>query len=129
MTEPTDYTEAFLEKAHEALGTARLNSDNGHQTAAVNRAYYAAFYAACAALYRSGEAPRSHKGVRTRFYELYVRSGRLDQPTAAILSVAEEARRNADYDAFSVFDRAAVLDLVADVERFVAAVEDLVAAE
>ena len=125
MTDPTDYTAAFLEKAYEALDTARLTSDNGHQSAAINRAYYAAFYAASAALYRSGEAPRSHKGVRTRFYERYVRSGRLDQPTAAILSVAEEARRNADYDAFTDFDRDAALDLVADVERFVSAVEDL----
>lgn len=125
MSEPTDYTAAFVAKAHEALDTARLNSDNDHQTAAINRAYYAAFYAACAALYGSGEAPRSHKGVRTRFYERYVRSGRLDPATASILSVAEEARRNADYDAFSVFDRNAALDLITDVERFVEAVETL----
>ena len=38
MTDPTAYTAAFLEKAYEALDTARLNSDNGHQSAAINRA-------------------------------------------------------------------------------------------
>jgi uncharacterized protein len=127
MSQQEDYPAAFLAKAREAIETARHNSDATHQEAAVNRAYYAAFYAACAAVYRAGEAPRSHKGVRTRFFELYVRPGHFDQPTASILSAAAEARRTADYDAFSVFDRNAARDLIADVERFVSAVERLLA--
>jgi uncharacterized protein len=120
-----DYTEAFLEKAREALSTARDNVEAGHIEGAINRAYYAAFYAARAALHEEKEAPRSHKGVRTRFYDLYVRPGHLDQAVAGILGAAEEARRNADYDAFSIFDRNAALDLISDVERFLAAVEAL----
>lgn len=127
MSEPTDYAAAFLARAREALDAARLDADHDHAEAAINRAYYAAFYAARAALEREGEAPRSHKGVRARFGDRFVRTGRVDHATAGILQAAEVARLKADYDALSVFDTSAARDLIADVERFVAAVETLLA--
>ncbi len=74
-----------------------------------------------------GESPRSNKGVRARFGDHFVRTGRVDQATASTLQVAEVARLKADYDAFSAFDAAAVRDLIRDVERFVAVVEALLA--
>ena len=125
MSESPDYAAAFLAKAHQALDAAHLDADHGHAEAAVNRSYYAALYAARAALYAEGESPRSHKGVRARFGDLFVRTGRVDRPTAATLQAAEVARLKADYDAFSVFDVAAARDLISDVERFVAAIEAL----
>lgn len=127
MSEPSDYTAAFMDKAREALDAARTDAAHDHAEAAVNRAYYAAFYAARAALQREGESPRSHKGVRTRFGDLFVRTGQVDRATAGILQAAEIARLKADYDAFSVFDTVAARDLIADVERFVAAIDEILA--
>lgn len=127
MNAPDKYSAAFMDRARQALNAARLDVEHDQPEAAINRAYYAAFYATRAALYQEGESPRSHKGVRVRLAERFVRTGRLDRATAGILHAAEVARLKADYDAFSVFDTAAAQDLIADVERFVEAIETLLA--
>jgi uncharacterized protein (UPF0332 family) len=121
-----DYVRAFLAKAEEALAAARLNNDMGLRDVAVNRAYYAAFYTARAALLQIGESPRSHKGVGTRFAERFVRAGLVDRSIGGILEVAERSRLKADYDAFAVFDAKAVDHLISDVERFIGAVQALI---
>ena len=55
--------EAARQKARRALRTARLSVEDGDADAAVNRAYYAAFHVASAALELAGEHPKTHKGV------------------------------------------------------------------
>ena len=118
-------SDALMDHAREALASARFLIDGEHVRAAVNRAYYATFYAASAAIASEREAPRSHKGVRTLFLDLFVRTGRFDADLGRILAYAEQRRNRADYDAFSVFDANATRDLIGDAERFVAAVESM----
>ena len=89
--------------------------------AASNRA----FYAAQAALLSVEETVRSHAGVKRRFGYHFIRTGRLSEEVGSILAFAEEARNRADYDAMTVFDEAAVIDLLADVDTFVQAIEPL----
>ena len=50
-----------------------------HPSGAINRSYYAAFYAACALLDSVGLEARSHKAVITLLHREFVRSGRLDR--------------------------------------------------
>ena len=119
MTE--DY--AFLARAHTALSDARLLLDHARVEAMINRTYYAAFYAATAALHQHGERPKTHSGTLYRFQVRFVDAGRLEQRVATALGQAFHARQHADYDAISIYDEAAARDLLADVERFVAAVE------
>ena len=52
----TDHQTALFEKAHRTLETVRLVLDAGDASSAISRAYYAAFYAATAALLGKGEA-------------------------------------------------------------------------
>lgn len=112
-------------QAYEALAAARFNLDGDFLKTAVNRAYYAAFYAARAALLSVGESPKTHAGAIQRFNLHFVKTGRVQPDVAHVFPYAEEARKGADYDALTVFDFRAVADLLADVERFVAAVEPL----
>lgn len=53
MTDPS-----WRGRAHDELQAARQLIDHDHAEAAVSRAYYAAFYAAKAALDHLGKAPR-----------------------------------------------------------------------
>jgi len=53
----------YIEHAEEALKVARLDLDNDFYTAAVNRAYYAIFYAANALLATRKLARSKHSGV------------------------------------------------------------------
>jgi uncharacterized protein len=123
---------AALEEAQRLLARAWLDLDDARFTleadralAAANRAYYAAFHAAQAALLLEGLAPTSHKGTLLQFSQHYVRTGRIPEHVASILAVAATARDRADYDALSHAELRGVADLVRDVEAFVTAVAAL----
>ncbi len=60
---------AFLQKALDNLSVARYCFEHGFNDAAVNRAYYAAFQAAIAALAHAGitNAKNDHKWVQANF--------------------------------------------------------------
>ena len=121
----TEHQAALVSKADRALATARLTLDDGDVAASVNRAYYACFYLAQAALLGAGEQPRTHSGTHNRFAFHFTRTGRVAKDTGRILPHAAEARERADYDFISVTDPAAASDLLRDAERFVAAVRAL----
>ena len=112
-------------KAGEALAAARYNLEGGFLTTAVNRAYYAAYYAARAALLAVGEAPKTHHGLILRFNLQFVKTGRIGKHVAQTLAYAEELREGADYETAISFDPKAVTDLIHDVKAFVEAVEPL----
>lgn len=111
-----------LADAGRALRSAHVLLDTGDVEGAINRAYYAVFYAATAALADLEEYPKTHKGVQDRFNLHFVRSGKLDVQWAKTYAYIFNARQKADYDAFTVFDSVACLDLVKDAAGFVQAV-------
>lgn len=121
----TSEQQAYLEKAHRALETARGALTGGDPEGAIDRAYYAAFYMATAALLGAGEQPKTHSGTHNRFHLHFVRTDRIDRSVGATLQHAFELRQRATYEAFAVLDEAAASDLMADVEWFVDAVEAL----
>lgn len=110
-------------KAHEALEAARYNIAGGFAGTAVNRAYYAAFHMARAALLLQGEAPKTHKGVHRQFLLHFAQTGRLERPIAAVLSRAASLREEADYDDAALITADDAEALIADVDVFVQAVE------
>lgn len=66
-----------LARAMESLDEARLLFANGHVRTAVNRIYYACFYAVSALLLTKGESSPKHSGVRSLFDQLWIVTGRL----------------------------------------------------
>lgn len=113
-----------LARAHRALKSAyTLLPDD--PAGAANRTYYAAFHAARAALYAAGEVPRTHTGIERRFALHFVRSGRIAPEVGRALGSAEELRFLADYDEGADIAPADVRAVLAEVERFVGAVETI----
>jgi len=121
-----DSTEALLQKANQALDDASYLLEDDRVEAAMNRAYYAAFHAARAALLTEGEEPTSHAGILSRFSYHFVRTGRISEEVGKVLARAETDRNRADYDAFSVFEIQAAEDLVGDVSQFIEAVGQVI---
>lgn len=117
--------EVARKKARRALRTARLSLEDGDADAAVNRAYYAGFYMASAALALVGESPRTHKGTHSRFWQRFVDTGMFPAHLGSLLPHAQSEREKADYEASHVFDIAAAEDLVEDMESFVTEAEVL----
>lgn len=116
-------------KAHQALRSAQgliaLNDADG----ACNRAYYAMFDAARAALFAKlgrteADFAKTHRGLINAFSEHLVKDGTLSKDLGRSLKRAEEMRRLADYDGDSI-ELADAVTMVADAKSFIAAIEKL----
>lgn len=99
--------DALLNKADRACASARVLLDLGDVDGACNRAYYAMFDAARAALMLSG-APeevyraKTHSGLITAFSLHLVKDGPVPREMGRLLKQAEEIRLISDYQGDSV---------------------------
>lgn len=125
-TDRIQIAESARSLAHRALETSRIDLDAGDARAAINRAYYAAFYMASAALALVDKRPKTHKGTHNLFYEQFVATGRFPREIARLLRQGREERETADYDFIGVFDTMAASDFLHDIQDFVEEAESLV---
>lgn len=79
----------FMEKARRNLSSARALLDLDDPDSAANRAYYAMFQAATAALALRGEACATHTGVIARFSVLFVLNGTFPKDMGRAFNLAE----------------------------------------
>jgi len=70
--------EQYLARAHQVLDTGQLALEHGDYISAVNRAYYAIFYAANALLATKGLERSKHSGVIAAFRQHFVKTGIVD---------------------------------------------------
>ncbi len=111
-----------LERCWEELAAARLLAGKGFEAQAVSRAYFAAFFAAEAALLALGETRSKHSGVVSAFVRLLVRGGQLDEEIGRLLRSLFERRNEADCSPVDVPAEEADA-AIRDAERVVDAVE------
>ena len=83
--------------AERALDTAQVNLDVGDWRAAVNRAYYAIFYAASAMLLTKGLERRRHSGIISAFREHFVKPGLVETEYSSVYGETLVVREDADY--------------------------------
>jgi uncharacterized protein (UPF0332 family) len=118
------YVRVHLSKAHDDLMTARDNVRQGHWRGATNRAYYAIFHVASAALLWLDIERARHSGTQAAFSEFLVKTGILEPEYGRTYSKARKAREEQDYDLAAVPLTAEEAELiVADAERFLARLE------
>lgn len=111
----------MMSKAEQAAASAKVLLDTGDADGACNRAYYAMFDAARAALLASGhEVGRTHKGLLQAFSDQLVRSGVVDRELGRLLKHAETRRYVADYASDSI-DLDDARKMVQQAETFVEA--------
>ena len=94
----SDPTGDGLARSRQELAAAELLADHGFGSQAVSRAYFAAFYAAEAALLVLDEARAKHSGVVSAFGRLLVRERGLDERAGRLLRSLFERRSQADYE-------------------------------
>jgi len=111
-----------LKRSWQELAAARLLAGRGFEAQAVSRAYFAAFFAAEAALLRLGETRSKHSGVVSAFTQLMVRGGQIDEEIGRLLRSLFERRNEADCSPIDVPVEEANAAL-RDADRVVSAVE------
>ena len=113
------YIAAHLERARDALETARDNMTHGHWRGAVNRAYYAVFHAVSAALLWLDIERARHAGVQAGFGEFLIKSGIIEAEFGRIYNRVRQLREMQDYDLQAAALTAEETErLVSDAARF-----------
>ena len=92
-------------KAKESLASANRELVAGAFCFAMNRIYYAAFYAVSAALLERHVSFKKHSGVRAAFHREFVKAGLLDMQWGKFYDQLFEDRQEGDYVALIEFER------------------------
>lgn len=91
----------YMEKAERALQSARILIDAGEIDGACNRAYYAMYDAAHAALLATGhvdyKTTKTHRGLIAAFGLHVVQTNKLSREFGRLLNEVEQVRLLADY--------------------------------
>jgi uncharacterized protein (UPF0332 family) len=115
--------EWYITQAQEALVAAADNIHLKHYSTAINRAYYAMFYAANALLATKGIQRAKHSGVLAAFRQEFVKPGFIETEYSDSYGDAMDARHETDYAiGIEIPERLAQVYLK-DAQRFVARVE------
>ncbi len=86
-----------IQKARQALESARALLELGDTMGAINRAYYAAFYVVREAVELRGSRAKSHSGLASEFGRLFVVTGDLPRKAAASFGRLQSKRELVDY--------------------------------
>ena len=89
-----------MENAQKMLSEVESHRENGFYNTAVNRMYYACYYAATAMLISMGIEVKSHDGVRLNLGKCVVMEGRLSPELGRFYSRLFSKRSTGDYDDF-----------------------------
>ena len=114
----------FLEKAKENLKAAQLLFDNALYNAMANRAYYAVFHAAIAALAAAGyNLQMRYEAVHSMFNGELIRRRKLyPGDLSSYLKDLQDTRNDADYSMKQISKKVAS-KILTKTERFVTTIE------
>jgi uncharacterized protein (UPF0332 family) len=118
--------QAELRRAEQTLRAADALADLGLWNDAVNRAYYAAYHAACAMLLHLALQARTHRGVHSLVTKHLVEPGHLAPEHLTRLARLEERRSVADYRAAEDIESDQANALVEDARTFLDAARVIV---
>jgi len=121
-----DFVKYRLKKADETFRDAQLLTDNKRNNSAVNRLYYACFYAVNALLISNDIQAQTHNGVKIQFFREYIKTGILSQESGKLYSDLFDWRQEADYSDFIDFDEETLTGLLTEVKVFLNSIKSLV---
>lgn len=116
----------WLEKAEEALASAELELNAGHANFAVNRLYYACFYAVTALLLRDGKQFARHSAVKSEFSRAYVKPGTVDAKWSKFYQKLFDDRQEGDYIPTITFETLDVAGRIHQAREFIILIRGLI---
>ena len=121
-----EYITYRFRRAQESYEEALIMIENKKWNTAVSRLYYSCYYAAIALLLKNNIETRSHSGVRTKFSDTFIKTGKIDLKLGKLFSHLADYRQKGDYGDLYDFDDKIVLPLVDQVKEFIAEVRILI---
>ncbi len=115
-----------LEKARNTIKESLFLADGEYYNTAINRLYYAVYYAASALMISVGIEAATHKGIKTMLGLKFIHTGILPMEYGRIYKILFDSRQEADYEDFVYYERQNYDDLAPLAGKFIEAVESIV---
>lgn len=114
-----------LQRAKETLHEADILIKDSCYNAAVNRLYYACYYAVIALLVKHHITAQTHDGVKQMFGLHFIVTDKIDRKYSRFYSQLFNARMSGDYDDFLFYDKEMLSELRPRVEEFIALIDSI----
>ncbi len=115
-----------LERAVNSMEEALYMVKGGYYNAAINRLYYACYYAVVALLLEHDIPAQTHHGVRSMLGLHFTSKGKLSSEANRTFSTLFEKRHSSDYDDFVYCDQEMFDELYPKAEAFIEEVKELI---
>lgn len=123
---PEDYINYRIQRAKETIVEVDVLVENAFWNSAINRMYYACFYAVGALLVKHGIETTSHSGTRQKFGQLFVKTGKIERTLGKHYSDLFEKRHKGDYNDFFDYDEETVLRLLPFSKKLIEKIDSLI---
>jgi uncharacterized protein (UPF0332 family) len=118
-----------IENAFQSMREAQVMIDNCFWNAAINRMYYACYYAVAALLLKNGIEAQTHAGTRQMLGLHFIRTGKISVEHGNCYSNLFAKRSIGDYDVYVFFDRDTVETIYPQAKTFINELKRLVEEE
>lgn len=120
-----EYIDLKLKKARECLQIVSSMIEEKHYSFAINRIYYAVFYAVSALVYTKRLYPKSHAGMKALFNREFVLPGLIKHEYEKFYSAIFAKRLEADYATTFEISEANINEYYKEAENFVSLIEEM----
>jgi uncharacterized protein (UPF0332 family) len=114
-----------IKKARETFDEVKLHIENELWNTAVNRLYYACYYAVIALLIDKSIKAQTHAGVRQMLGLHFIKSGIISIESGKFYGDIFDMRQTGDYEDYTDFKREDVLDLTEPADNLISEIEKL----
>ncbi len=115
-----------IKRANDTLNEIELLVENQFWNTAVNRLYYACYYAVIALLVKNKIKAQTHGGVRQMFGLHFIKTGLIDKELGKYYSDIFDKRQTGDYDDFIDYIKEDVIELITPAKQLLEEIEKLV---
>jgi len=122
--ERKEYIRYRIESARKTYEAAKVLADNEFWNSAVNRLYYAVFYAVNALLVLNEIQTKSHSATKSKFSLHFVKTGKFDKKYGRLLAELFDWRQKGDYENIFDYDSDSVQPMFKPVEEFINLIEN-----
>lgn len=120
-----DLVKYRIGRSRETLKEAELLASGCFYNAAVNRLYYACYYASVALLLHHKIPSQTHAGVKSMIGLHFVSKGVMPLKIGKVLSTLFEKRQSGDYDDFVLCDKEMIDELTPKAVEYIDFIESL----
>ncbi len=118
-----------IDRAKATINEVETLKKVGYYSTAINRMYYACYYAASALLVRKGIVPTSHAGVKQQLGVHFILEDKISKELGRYYSILFERRHSSDYDDFVFSGVDEVIELYPKALEFIETSVELLDAE